>query len=120
MHPHLLPLLLQYKAVAEQVQEIFRDYDPHFRAMSLDEAYMDITDYVDAYVASKQNGTSLEEALEAVRSNPSQQPRDFTAEQIAHRQQCAEAIVNEMRARIFERTRKACPRCMCDRDVCLT
>jgi nucleotidyltransferase/DNA polymerase involved in DNA repair len=88
------------------VQEIFSDYDPHFRAMSLDEAYMDITDYVDAYVAAKEDGISIAEALEAIRSNPPQQPRDFTPEQIAHRQQCAELIVNEMRARIFERTRK--------------
>lgn len=90
------------------MQEIIREYDPHFRAMSLDEAYMDITKYVDAYVASKENGLGLAETLAAMEKNEAttEQPRVYSAEQIAYRQQCAEEIVNEVRGRIFERTRK--------------
>lgn len=89
--------------MANQVQEIFQDYDPHFRAMSLDEAYMDITNYVDAYMVSKATGASMEEALSTVQAAPRS---DFTMDEIAQRQQCAEVIVNEMRARIRERTRE--------------
>jgi len=35
-----------YTAVSEEVQQIFADYDPGYTAMSLDEAYLDITDYL--------------------------------------------------------------------------
>eukprot|EP00949_MAST-11_sp_MAST-11-sp1_P003761 g3761.t1 len=35
-----------YKLAAKQTREIFRDYDPHFTAGSLDEASLDITDYL--------------------------------------------------------------------------
>ncbi|XP_036454901.1 LOW QUALITY PROTEIN: DNA polymerase kappa [Colossoma macropomum] len=37
----------KYTAVSEQVREIFADYDPHFLPMSLDEAYLDITDHLE-------------------------------------------------------------------------
>lgn len=36
----------KYKAVSKEVQEIFSHYDPGFSPMSLDEAYLDITDYL--------------------------------------------------------------------------
>ena len=38
----------KYTAVSKQVQSIFADYDPEFSAASLDEAYLDITDYLAA------------------------------------------------------------------------
>uniref|UniRef100_A0A673GUA6 DNA polymerase kappa n=1 Tax=Sinocyclocheilus rhinocerous TaxID=307959 RepID=A0A673GUA6_9TELE len=34
----------KYRAVSAQVREIFSEYDPHFMPMSLDEAYLDITE----------------------------------------------------------------------------
>ncbi|XP_062873695.1 DNA polymerase kappa [Trichomycterus rosablanca] len=37
----------KYRAVSEQVREIFADYDPHFLPMSLDEAYLDITEHLE-------------------------------------------------------------------------
>ncbi|XP_030647710.1 DNA polymerase kappa [Chanos chanos] len=37
----------KYRAVSSQVREIFSDYDPHFLPMSLDEAYLDITDHLE-------------------------------------------------------------------------
>jgi len=32
--------------VSRQVQQVFADYDPEFSAASLDEAYLDITDFL--------------------------------------------------------------------------
>ncbi|XP_051543389.1 DNA polymerase kappa-like [Myxocyprinus asiaticus] len=37
----------KYRAVSAQVREIFSDYDPHFMPMSLDEAYLDITEHLE-------------------------------------------------------------------------
>eukprot|EP00927_Polykrikos_kofoidii_P036880 TRINITY_DN31097_c0_g1_i1.p1 TRINITY_DN31097_c0_g1~~TRINITY_DN31097_c0_g1_i1.p1 ORF type:complete len:880 (-),score=138.48 TRINITY_DN31097_c0_g1_i1:287-2926(-) len=42
-----LPLdFAKYTRVANETREIFREYDPEFRAMSLDEAYLDLTSYL--------------------------------------------------------------------------
>lgn len=37
----------KYRAVSAQVREIFSDYDPHFMPVSLDEAYLDITEHLE-------------------------------------------------------------------------
>uniref|UniRef100_A0A8C8HLC5 DNA polymerase kappa n=1 Tax=Oncorhynchus tshawytscha TaxID=74940 RepID=A0A8C8HLC5_ONCTS len=37
----------KYRAVSTEVQEIFADYDPHFLPMSLDEAYLDISEHLE-------------------------------------------------------------------------
>ncbi|XP_041102103.1 DNA polymerase kappa-like isoform X2 [Polyodon spathula] len=37
----------KYKAVSAEVREIFADYDPNFLPMSLDEAYLDITEHLE-------------------------------------------------------------------------
>ncbi|KAL6114325.1 polk [Pungitius sinensis] len=36
----------KYRAVSDEIREIFADYDPHFQPMSLDEAYLDFTHHV--------------------------------------------------------------------------
>uniref|UniRef100_A0A665VJF0 DNA polymerase kappa n=1 Tax=Echeneis naucrates TaxID=173247 RepID=A0A665VJF0_ECHNA len=36
----------KYRAVSNEIREIFADYDPHFQPVSLDEAYLDFTDHV--------------------------------------------------------------------------
>lgn len=36
----------KYTKVSHQVQSVFADYDPEFSAASLDEAYLDISDYL--------------------------------------------------------------------------
>jgi DNA polymerase kappa len=38
----------KYTEVSRQVQKVFADYDPEFSAASLDEAYLDITDFLQA------------------------------------------------------------------------
>jgi nucleotidyltransferase/DNA polymerase involved in DNA repair len=43
----LIPLNFdKYRAVSKVVRDVFREYDPDFCPMSLDEAYLDITDYL--------------------------------------------------------------------------
>merc|ERR1719187_388324 len=37
----------KYSNVSKVVREVFSEYDPNFAPMSLDEAYLDITDYLD-------------------------------------------------------------------------
>ncbi|XP_029617787.1 DNA polymerase kappa-like [Salmo trutta] len=37
----------KYRAVSTEVREIFADYDPHFLPMSLDEAYLDISEHLE-------------------------------------------------------------------------
>ncbi|XP_073696505.1 DNA polymerase kappa [Garra rufa] len=37
----------KYRAVSAQVREVFSEYDPHFMPMSLDEAYLDITEHLE-------------------------------------------------------------------------
>lgn len=47
--PHLILVPLhfdKYRAVSKRVREIFARYDPNFTPMSLDEAYLDITEYL--------------------------------------------------------------------------
>lgn len=37
----------KYRAVSKEVQAIFAEYDPHFQAASLDEAYLDFTQHLE-------------------------------------------------------------------------
>ncbi|XP_044050927.1 DNA polymerase kappa isoform X2 [Siniperca chuatsi] len=37
----------KYRAVSNEIREIFSDYDPHFQPVSLDEAYLDFTDHLE-------------------------------------------------------------------------
>ncbi|XP_015258922.1 PREDICTED: DNA polymerase kappa isoform X1 [Cyprinodon variegatus] len=37
----------KYRAVSEEIREIFAEYDPNFQPMSLDEAYLDFTDHLE-------------------------------------------------------------------------
>ncbi|KAK7173521.1 hypothetical protein R3I93_003367 [Phoxinus phoxinus] len=37
----------KYRAVSAKVREIFSEYDPHFMTVSLDEAYLDITEHLE-------------------------------------------------------------------------
>ena len=55
------PNFAKYTQVAMETREVFRQYDPHFKAMSLDEAYLDLTDYLAAH------GVSAETAVQKMR-----------------------------------------------------
>eukprot|EP00435_Cladocopium_sp_Y103_P027055 s1977_g6.t1 len=51
------PNFAKYTKVAMQTREIFREYDPNFQAYTLDEAYLDLTDFL---------GSSARDAEEVV------------------------------------------------------
>ena len=42
------PDFVKYRRDAEKIRSVFREYDPNFSPMSLDEAYLDLTDYLRA------------------------------------------------------------------------
>ena len=71
----------KYRAVSGEVQAIFREYDPNFAAVSLDEAHLDLTEYIN------ENYMDYHEAKEA---DPSKE--------------YCEIVVEEMRRKIFEKT----------------
>ena len=64
----------KYAAVSEVVRGVFEEYDPNFAPLSLDEAYLDLTDLLS----------------------------DLFSKEI---QKTAWSLVEEMRQKIFERTR---------------
>ncbi|CAL8248905.1 unnamed protein product [Merluccius merluccius] len=41
----------KYRAVSNEIREIFAEYDPHFQPMSLDEAYLDFTDHLEQRIS---------------------------------------------------------------------
>jgi DNA polymerase kappa len=57
----------KYTEVSRQVQKVFADYDPEFSAASLDEAYLDLTDFL---CARKESGAEMtaSEAVEEMRA----------------------------------------------------
>ena len=57
----------KYTEVSQEVQKVFADYDPEFSAASLDEAYLDITDYL---IAQREAGieTTASKAVEEMRA----------------------------------------------------
>ncbi|XP_063877300.1 DNA polymerase kappa-like [Scylla paramamosain] len=75
------PNFSKYRAVSQEVREVFSHYDPGFSPMSLDEAYLDITDYL-------QKNSSL-----------------YVDEDDGdNHEQLAQAVVNEMRHKIEVKT----------------
>jgi len=75
------PDFKKYTKVALRVREIFSEYDPNFEAYSLDEAYLNITEYVSKRV-SMSEPLSCKEGMDAIAQ-----------------------IVSGMRARVKEATR---------------
>jgi DNA polymerase kappa len=48
--PHLIfvkPNFNKYREASEQTHKVFERYDPHFISASLDEAYLDVTEYLE-------------------------------------------------------------------------
>ena len=69
--PHLKivpPDFVKYRAAADLVRGVFAKYDPDFSAASLDEAYLDLTDYM---ASLNHNAASLEGNVPTVSFAPS-------------------------------------------------
>ncbi|CAG8727127.1 14982_t:CDS:10, partial [Acaulospora morrowiae] len=58
----LVPLHFEkYRTVSMQVRKVFAQYDPNFTPMSLDEAYLDVTEYI------QKTGRSPDEVVQQIR-----------------------------------------------------
>lgn len=116
----------KYRAVSAQVREIFSGYDPHFMPVSLDEAYLDITEHLeqrkhwpesmrthymcDARKENKPDTTAVQSEKDGLSpllfedspsSSPSLSGADGKAVVFGT---CAEEAVREMRFRIEQKT----------------
>eukprot|EP01135_Chromosphaera_perkinsii_P010373 Nk52_evm45s2118 gene=Nk52_evmTU45s2118 len=76
-----------YKEVSAQVQSVLAQYDPHFKAMSLDEAHLDLTPYL------QERGLLYKES------------GDEKSEEERINGEAVERVVNEIRQKIFELTK---------------
>lgn len=70
----------KYRAASEQIQGIFREYDPDVSATSLDEAYLRLTDFVRRKVEAGEGSSSA----------------------------VAQKVVAEIRGRVLKETRLTC------------
>ncbi|GMF23947.1 unnamed protein product [Phytophthora lilii] len=96
---HFVPVNMEkYKGVADQVRAVFAEYDPDFEAFSLDEAYLDLTDYLSKNW-SKYASVAMDETES--REDDCQEQWALSA---TGRAAIATAIVRELRTKIFERT----------------
>uniref|UniRef100_A0A674EQS9 DNA polymerase kappa n=1 Tax=Salmo trutta TaxID=8032 RepID=A0A674EQS9_SALTR len=123
----------KYRAVSAEVREVFADYDPHFLPMSLDEAYLDISDHLEQRrgwpealrthrlrLHTNNTGTArveehgdLQETVEVeglspvlFENSPSSSPclQDAAGGEVEVFGTCAEEAVREMRFRIEQKT----------------
>uniref|UniRef100_A0A8C7QT06 DNA polymerase kappa n=1 Tax=Oncorhynchus mykiss TaxID=8022 RepID=A0A8C7QT06_ONCMY len=115
----------KYRAVSAEVQEIFADYDPHFLPMSLDEAYLDISEHLEQRrvwpealrTHLEEQGDGLQETVEGLspvlfEDSPSSSSCPFLQDapgggaggDVMVFGTCAEEAVREMRFRIEQKT----------------
>uniref|UniRef100_A0A8C8CZ95 DNA polymerase kappa n=1 Tax=Oncorhynchus tshawytscha TaxID=74940 RepID=A0A8C8CZ95_ONCTS len=112
----------KYRAVSAEVREVFADYDPHFLPMSLDEAYLDISDHLEQRrgwpealrthrLHTNNTGTARGIEVEGLspvlfENSPSSSPclQDAAGGEVEVFGTCAEEAVREMRFRIEQKT----------------
>lgn len=109
------PNFEKYTEIAAQIREIFAEYDPHFSAFSLDEARLDITEYMEAhwpkYCASastdgdeEQKGGDNGHGDHYVEDDGEDEHSDMKRMDEKDRVQVASAVVDEIRRKICLRT----------------
>ncbi|POM60232.1 DNA polymerase kappa [Phytophthora palmivora] len=96
---HFVPVNMEkYAGVAAQIRAVFAEYDPNFEAFSLDEACLDLTDYV-ANNWRKYVSVVVDEG----ESKESDDEEQWTST-AAGRAAIAETVVRELRKKIFDCT----------------
>ncbi|ETN07192.1 hypothetical protein PPTG_13559 [Phytophthora nicotianae INRA-310] len=95
---HFVPVnMKKYAGVAAQIRAVFAEYDPDFEAFSLDEACLDITDYIatnwQKYISDAENESKSKESDE-----------EEWASTATARAAIAAAVVRELRNKIFDCT----------------
>ncbi len=102
----------KYQRVSEEVKAVFLQYDPNFCPMGLDEAYLDLTEYVQTKIEDNETtiGSSREaKGGETLDINPeifrseNQELSSLFGLTYSH-WLCAEHVVEEIRAQIYRRT----------------
>lgn len=93
---HFVPVnMAKYASVAAQIRTVFAEYDPDFTAFSLDEACLDLTEFIALHWQKYASGIS------EVREGKSDQAWASTA---TGRAAIAAAVVQELRQKIFDCT----------------
>ncbi|CAI5741331.1 unnamed protein product [Hyaloperonospora brassicae] len=96
---HFVPVNMEkYKRVAAQIRVVFAEYDPDFEAFSLDEACLDLTDYVTTHWQKHVSAAASHAA------NIAMDDEEAWTATAAGRAALAEVIVCELRERIFDNT----------------
>jgi len=91
----------KYKAIAVQIRTIFSKYDPHFEAVSLDEAYLNITKYI-ANVNNNNNNSNINNSST---NNSDNNLNDDNGNNSNHNHAVnGEIVAQEIRAAIFNTT----------------
>ncbi|KAJ0409184.1 hypothetical protein ATCC90586_010265 [Pythium insidiosum] len=100
-----------YTAVSKQIRAIVEQYDPDFRALSLDEVYCDITDYMDAHwtryaatMTAEEDGHEDEDDDDDDDAKSDEDDASVAPALLRQREAVAAAIVAELRQKIFEET----------------
>ncbi|RLN36842.1 hypothetical protein BBJ28_00004596 [Nothophytophthora sp. Chile5] len=100
----------KYARVAEQIRAVFAEYDPNFEAFSLDEACLDLTDFVATHWRQYLTVAAIGLRIEDAEQNEDEQQTSEEGGSLqwvstaAGREAIASAIVRELRQKIFERT----------------
>lgn len=97
----------KYKEYSRQVQEILAEYDPNFAMASLDEAYLDLTEYLSERQKNKEKNTfsrSKDQSESRLESETDQDLEKMTDE-IVQFGDDVEEVVKELRFRIEQKTR---------------
>lgn len=116
----------KYAAIAAEIREVFARYDPQFTAFSLDEACLDISEFMDAHwdeysVKGSEAFSSTSSKCYAMthgtqgcaserEQEEDEQEQEFDEQgkperSMEQRLQVAAAVVQELRLKIFEKTR---------------
>lgn len=97
----------KYRECSRQVQEILADYDSNFSMASLDEAYLDLTEYLRERQKNKEKRTFRRRKYESdLRAGTAtEQDRELMAGEIVEFGNDAEEVVKELRFRIEQKTR---------------
>ncbi|KAG2772536.1 hypothetical protein PC129_g10475 [Phytophthora cactorum] len=96
---HFVPVnMKKYAGVAAEIRAVFAEYDPDFEAFSLDEACLDLTDYI-----ATNWQKYISDALDETESKESEDEQQW-ASTAEGRAAIAAAVVCELRKQIFDRT----------------
>ncbi|KAF4035142.1 impB/mucB/samB family C-terminal domain [Phytophthora infestans] len=95
---HFVPVnMKKYAGVAAEIRAVFAEYDPDFEAFSLDEACLDLTDYI-----AENWQKYISDAMDEIESKESD--KEEWASTASGRAAIAAVVVRELRKKVFDCT----------------